>query len=51
LNDKNKEMMLKIIEAKKQKSANQKGIKRSPGSMGNARQGIKQEKQDGLFDK
>jgi hypothetical protein len=51
LNDKNKEMMLKIIEAKKQKSASQTSVKRSPGVVGNVRQGTKQEKQGGLFDK
>lgn len=50
--DKTRELMLKIIEEKKAKSASQKGLKRSPESLGHAHKGKKAKKKSGgLFDK
>ena len=49
--DKNVELMKQLIEDKKKKSDSQVGDKRAPGSLGNARKGIKQYKRGGLFDK
>lgn len=49
--DKNKEMMLRMLEEKKQKSASQGLDKRAPANVGGARKGIKRHRKGGLFDK
>lgn len=51
MNDKTRELMLKIIAEKKRKSASQSGLQRSPESLGSARMGQKKQKKGGLFDK
>lgn len=51
MDDKTREAMLEIIEEKKQKSAGQSGLKRSPGNIGNTRGMRKSQKKGGLFDK
>ncbi len=51
MTDKNIEMMRKLIEAKKQKSAEQVGFVRHDQKVGEARKGIKKHKKGGLFDK
>ena len=52
MNDKKTlDLMRKIIEEKKQKSASQSGIQRSQQSIGEARVAIKKLKKGGLFDK
>ncbi|WP_214659341.1 hypothetical protein [Candidatus Formimonas warabiya] len=47
------EIMQKIIEDKKKKSASQGSMKRSPDTLGNAQPGIKKKKpkKGGMFDK
>jgi hypothetical protein len=50
--DKNIEMMKKIIESKKKKSAEQSGSMRADKSIGSARKGSRSNKKTGgLFDK
>ena len=51
MTESNLEIMKKIIEAKKQKSAEQGGGKRAPKVLGESRKGIKKYKKGGLFDK
>ncbi len=51
MDDKNIEMMKKIIEDKKQKSANQGHVKRGPNSLGSSNRGVKKHKKGGVFDK
>lgn len=51
MSDKNIEMMKKIIEAKKKKSAEQKGNGRPAKSMGGAKKASINKKTGGLFDK
>lgn len=51
MDNKTREAMLKIIEEKKQKSASQSGIQRSPANMGNTRNTRKKFRKGGLFDK
>lgn len=51
MDDKTRELMLKIITEKKEKSANQGGVLRAPDQVGNARKGLKKHKKGGLFDK
>ena len=51
MDDKTKELMLKIIADKKLKSANQSGLQRGPGSMGNTQIAKKKFRKSGLFDK
>ncbi len=52
MTDKNKELMLKLIEEKRQKSSSQRNDKRGMESgVGGKRSGIKQYKKGGLFDK
>lgn len=43
--------MQKMIEAKKQKSAEQSGLNRAEKVIGEKRKGIKRHKKGGLFDK
>lgn len=49
--DKNIELMKKIIEDKKKKSAQQGGPNKAAAKLGQARGGIKSHKKGGLFDK
>ena len=49
--DKNIEMMKKLIEAKKQKSAEQGGFKRHDKKIGERKTAVKKLKKGGLFDK
>lgn len=51
MTDKNMEMMRKLIEAKKQKSAQQGGFVRYDKKIGEQRAGNKKYKKGGLFDK
>ncbi|MHB1652512.1 MAG: hypothetical protein ACYCVD_08550 [Desulfitobacteriaceae bacterium] len=51
MDDKTKELMLKLIEEKKRKSASQSGLQRGQGNIGDARVGPKKHKKGGLFDK
>ena len=51
MTDKNMEMMKKLIDAKKQKSAEQGGFSRHDKKMGEKRAGTKKYKKGGLFDK
>ncbi|MFA6808594.1 MAG: hypothetical protein WCR27_06335 [Eubacteriales bacterium] len=46
-----KAAMLKIIEEKNLKSAQQSGMKREQGKSGNTRKKIKKHKKGGLFDR
>lgn len=49
--DKNVELMRKIIEEKKKKSAHQGGPIKASHKIGQAKGGIKKHKKGGLFDK
>ncbi|AGA69656.1 hypothetical protein Desdi_2223 [Desulfitobacterium dichloroeliminans LMG P-21439] len=49
--DKNIELMKKLIEEKKKKSAQQGGPNKATAKIGQARSGIKSYKKGGLFDK
>ena len=51
MDDKTKEAMLKIIEDKKRKSAEQSGWQRGRNNVGSPRMGQKKHKKGGLFDK
>ncbi|MDP4179345.1 MAG: hypothetical protein Q8900_13560 [Bacillota bacterium] len=51
MSDKNIEMMKKIIEAKKKKSAEQGTIQRPAKNIGSSRRGHSNTKQGGVFDK
>ncbi|MDW7673213.1 MAG: hypothetical protein SCK28_01630 [Bacillota bacterium] len=51
MTDKNKEMMKKLVEAKKQKSAAQKSNLRGQETLGSRREGVKNFRKGGLFDK
>lgn len=49
--DKNMEMMKKIIEEKKKKSASQGGFSKATKTLGGKGKDIKQHRKGGLFDK
>ncbi|GAA0122961.1 MAG: hypothetical protein KID00_01280 [Clostridium argentinense] len=51
MTNKNIEMMKKIIEEKKNKSSNQKGMQRAEKSIGQTRKGKNSKKSGGVFDK
>lgn len=51
MSDKNIEIMKKIIEEKKKKSAEQGGIPRANTNIADIRSGFKKSKRGGLFDK
>jgi len=51
MSEKNLDMLKKIIEAKKEKSAQQGIAKRSPGVLGSSRTAPRKHKKGGLFDK
>ncbi|MCL4439279.1 MAG: hypothetical protein ACYC21_02345 [Eubacteriales bacterium] len=51
MENKNLEMMKKIIEAKKKKSAEQGGFTRHDKKLGESRTAVKKYKKGGLFDK
>lgn len=51
MSTKNLEMMKKLIEAQKQKSAEQSGVTRHDKKVGEQRTAIKKFKKGGLFDK
>jgi len=51
MSEKNLDMLKKIIEAKKEKSAQQGIGKRAPDMLGNSRTAPKKHRKGGLFDK
>lgn len=51
MDDKTREAMLKIIEEKKQKSANQNRLQRGPSNLGSTRDVSKKHRKGGLFDR
>ncbi len=51
MDDKTREAMLKVIAAKKEKSASQGAPIRPPDQLGSQRKGQKKHKKGGLFDK
>ena len=51
MSDKNIEFMKKLIEEKRKKSSKQGSSKRADKSIGNSKQGFRNSKKGGLFDK
>ncbi|HWJ03340.1 MAG TPA: hypothetical protein VNU93_06635 [Verrucomicrobiae bacterium] len=51
MDQKMKEAMQRLIDAKKEKSASQSGLQRTPNTVVTTRPGIKKHKKGGLFDK
>lgn len=51
MNDQTREVLLKVIAEKKQKSAQQKGWQHGQSAIGSPKNGQKRHKKGGLFDK